>query len=168
MENNTTLAENLKHTFSELEAAIRRFNENSFNVKPPQSNWSPAMVAQHLVLAGTDFDKLLLGNTKPTVGKADEKVAQLKDIFLNFDAKMTSPEFIEPADQVYSQKILSAQLGTIGKSVIEILPDLDLSLTCLDFEMPYMGFLSRIELISFLIYHTQRHTHQLNEMAGYN
>ncbi|MDQ8005821.1 MAG: DinB family protein [Pedobacter sp.] len=165
MENNTILSENLKSTFSELEKAIERFNESNFNQKPEGSNWSPAMVAQHLVLAGSNFDKLLLGNTKRTSGKADERVAQLKAIFLDFEAKMTSPDFIEPADQTYSQQALLAQLDAIGKSVTAILPDLDLTATCLDFEMPYMGFLTRQELISFLIYHTQRHTHQLNEMA---
>lgn len=164
MENKTSLVNELTNVFSELEKQIERFDETSFNQKPTNGNWSPAMVAQHLVLAGTNFDKLLLGNTSQTESKADEKVAQLKDIFLNFDVKMTSPEFIEPADETYNRKVLLEQLNAIGKSVTDVVPNLDLTQTCLDFEMPYMGFLTRLELISFLIYHTQRHTHQLNKM----
>lgn len=165
MENNTTILKTLNDTFSELEKAIQRFDETTFNQKPPHGNWSPAMVAQHLVLAGTGSDKVLLGNTKPTEGAADGKVAELKNIFLNFDAKFTAPKFIEPADQIYEKQVLLAELNAIGKSLIEIIPDLDLSLTCMDFEMPFLGFLTRLELVSFLIYHTQRHTHQLEIMA---
>lgn len=166
MENKQTLLADLRDTFSALEKAIQRFDEASFNEKPAQSNWSPAMVAQHLILAGTDFDKLLLGNTKPTLGQADEKVAQLQSIFLDFDAKMTSPEFIEPADQNYQQELQRSKLNDIGNAIINVVPDLDLTLTCTDFEMPYMGHLTRLELISFVIFHTQRHTQQLEKMSA--
>ncbi|MFN0254318.1 DinB family protein [Pedobacter ureilyticus] len=166
MENNTMLSENLKSTFSDLEKAIHRFNENSFNQKPNGSNWSPAMVTQHLVLAGTGIDQVLLGNTNSTEGKADGKVAQIKGIFLDFDSKFTSPKFIEPADQNYQLKEQLNKLTNISRSIISIIPDLDLSLTCTDFEMPFLGYLTRLELISFVIFHTQRHTHQLNNMAN--
>lgn len=166
MENKITLLENLRHTFSELDKAIQRFDESTFNQKPEGSNWSPAMVAQHLVLAGTDIDKLLLGNTKPTEGEADKKVAQLKGIFLDFGSKFTSPPFIEPADQNYSVTTQREKLDEIEKSITNIIPDLDLTLTCLDFEFPGMGHLTRFELVSFVIFHTQRHTHQLNNMAS--
>ena len=168
MESNTTLSENLKSTFSGLEKAIQRFSEESFNEKPLGSNWSPAMVTQHLVLAGMGIDQVLLGNTKPTESNADSKVAQLKAIFLDFGSKFTSPEFIEPADQKYQLKEQLQKLNDIEKPIISILPELDLSLTCTDFEMPFLGYLTRLELISFVNFHTQRHTHQLNEMANQN
>lgn len=35
----------------------------------------------------------------------------------------------------------------------------------MDFEMPFLGYLTRLELIRFAVFHTQRHTHQLNELA---
>lgn len=166
MENNITLLENLRHTFSELDKAIQRFDESTFNQKPEGSNWSPAMVAQHLVLAGTDIDKVLLGNTKPTEGEADRKVAQLKGIFLDFGSKFTSPPFIEPVNKNYQLDEQRGKLNSIRKSIINIIPDLDLTLTCTDFEFPGLGYLTRLELISFVMFHTQRHTHQLNNMAS--
>lgn len=166
MESKETLLASLRDTFSVLEKAILRFDEDSFNQKPAQSNWSPAMVAQHLILAGTDIDKVLLGSTKPTEGEPDGKVAQLKGIFLDFNSKFTSPPFIEPTDQHYSVDIQHQKLNEIGKSIINIVPDLDLTLTCTDFAFPGIGHLTRLELISFVIFHTQRHTHQLNNMAS--
>jgi len=166
MENKATILKTLSDTFSELEKAIQRFDEATFNEKPSHGNWSPAMVVQHLVLAGTGSDKILLGNTKPTEGTVDSKVEQIKNIFLNFDRKFTAPAFIEPDDKIYEKQVLLAELNAICNSLTRIIPDLDLSLTCLDFELPGLGFLTRLELVSFLIYHTQRHTHQLNEMAN--
>mgnify|MGYP003575363490 CR=1 FL=1 len=166
MEGGKTLVEKLKDTFSALEKAILRFNHNNFNRKPIQGNWSPAMVTQHLILAGTGIDQVLLGNTAHTPRDADQKVAQIKGIFLDFGSKFTSPEFIEPADQNYLIEAQTEQLSDIGTSIANLMPNLDLSLTCTDFEMPFLGYLTRLELISFVIFHTQRHTHQLNEMAN--
>jgi hypothetical protein len=148
-----------------LNKAIEQFDETSFNLKPDTNAWSPAQIAQHLVLAGTGFDKVLLGNTKPTEGAADKLVAELKEILLNFELKMTSPPFIKPADQHYEQTALLSQLKAIGESVAAAVPHTDLSATCTDFEIPVYGHLTGIEAIYFLIYHTQRHTHQLNELA---
>ena len=165
MERNITLLAHLKVTFSELEKAVLHFNETTFNQKPAGSNWSPAMVAQHLILAGTDIDKVLLGNTKATDGEADGKVEDIRNILLNLDHKMTSPAFIEPADQSYSVEAQQEKLNNIGMSIVNIVPDLDLTLTCTDFEMPFLGYLTRLELISFVMFHTQRHTHQLREMS---
>jgi len=166
MESNIILSETLKAAFSELEKAVLRFNETNFNQKIPGSNWSPAMVAQHLILAGTGIDQILLGNTATTEGEPDGKVGQLKGIFLDFSTKFTSPKFIEPVDQNYLVQLQQEKLNSIGQSIINIVPDLDLTLTCLDFEFPGMGYLTRFELVSFVIFHTQRHTHQLNNMAS--
>lgn len=164
MESNKMLSENLKNTFSALEKAIQCFDESSFNSKPKGNSWSPAMITQHLILAGTDIDKVLLGTTKASQGEADGKVETIKNIFLNFDEKYNSPPFIEPADQNYSQQLQLQKLRAIGNSVAILLADLDLSLTCSDFEFPGMGYLTRFELISFVIFHTQRHTYQLKNM----
>lgn len=166
MENRTEILSSFKHAFADLEKAISRFNETSFNVKPEGSNWSPAMVVQHLVLAGRNFDKILLGNTAPTAGLADAKVAQLKEIFLNYDLKMTSPEFKAPADDLYNSEELISELNGIGAAVASAISKVDLTATCLDFEFPGLGHVTGIEAVYFLIYHSQRHTHQLSEMAN--
>jgi hypothetical protein len=166
MENNTTIASKLATTFADLKNAVQRFNNVEFNEKPADQNWSPAMVVQHLILAGNGLDQLLLGRTKPTEGAFDQKVEIIKNIFLNFEAKYTSPPFIEPKDEQYGQQQQIEQLERIYGAILAILPNLDLSQTCLDFEFPNMGHLTRLELISFIIYHTQRHTHQLNTIAN--
>lgn len=166
MEDHNQLLAELNNTFSNLESAIQGFNEKTFNQKTEPNTWSAGMVTQHLILAGTGLDQVLLGSTKTTSAPADEKVAIIKNIFLNFDEKYNSPPFIEPADESYVKEEQLAKLKNIAHTIAVSLPNLDLSLTCLDFELPGMGYLTRLELLSFLIYHTQRHTHQLNELAN--
>lgn len=165
METKEIIVGTLDSAFSELDKAIRRFDENTFNQKPANGGWTPAQVAQHLALAGTGIDGVLLGSTRATVGAADKQVPGIKEVFLNFDLKMTSPDFIDPADEVYDQKVLLTQLKNVGKTLVELVNDLDLSLTCLDFKVPVWGHLTRMEIIYFVIYHTQRHTRQLQQIT---
>lgn len=165
MENNHTIAAELATAFTDLEKSVLRFNRTQFNTKPADQSWSAAMVVQHLILAGKGIDQVLLGNTKPTSGAADQKVETIRNILLDFNAKYNSPPFIEPKDQHYEQEEQLQQLQQIVDTILPILPNLDLSATCLDFEFPGLGQVTRLELISFLIYHTQRHIHQLNNMV---
>ncbi len=164
MEDNHTIATELATAFTELEKSVQRFNPTQFNTKPADKSWSAAMVVQHLILAGKGIDQVLLGNTKPTVGAADQKVETIRNILLDFNAKYNSPPFIEPKDQHYEQEEQLQQLQQIVDAILPILPNLDLSETCLEFEFPGLGQVTRLELISFLIFHTQRHTHQLHHM----
>lgn len=167
MENNHIVAETLATTFSNLEKSALRFTNALFNQKPTDGAWSPAMVLQHLILSGKELDSLLVGNTKPTEGPHDQKVEPIKNIFLNFEAKYKAPEFTEPKNEIYEREDQLKQLQQILTNVLAVVPNLDLSETCLDFEFPGMGHLTRLELISFMIYHTQRHVHQLNELADF-
>jgi len=164
MENKAIIVDTLESTFAELEKAIKRFDGSNFNQKPARGGWTPGQVAQHLALAGTGIDRVLLGATRETEGAADKQVASIKEVFLNFDFKMTSPDFIDPANEDYDQNTLLNKLNDIGKTLVKLTTDLDLSITCLDFEVPVWGHLTRLELIYFVIYHTQRHTRQLQQL----
>ena len=78
---------------------------------------------------------------------------------------MTSPDFIEPADEVYDQNALLTQLKNVGDTLVKLVNDIDLSPTCLAFEVPVWGYMTRLEIIHFVIYHTQRHTRQLQQIT---
>lgn len=165
MENKEAIVSTLESTFSELDKAIKRFDESTFNQKPAKGGWTAAQVAQHLALAGTGIDGVLLGETRTTEGAPDRQVASIKEVFLNFDLKMTSPDFIEPAEEVYDQRTLLAQLKNVAETLVKLVNDLDLSPTCLAFEVPVWGFMTRLEIIYFVIYHAQRHTRQLQQIS---
>lgn len=164
METKEEILTALNASFSALQNTALRFDHKTFNEKPTMNSWSPAQVVQHLVLAGSGVDKVLTGNTRPTEGKGDKQVAAIKELLLDFNLKLQAPAFIVPANEPYEREKLLSQLNTIEQSVAKLIPKLDLSATCMDFELPVYGHLTRMEAIYFMIYHTQRHTHQLHHM----
>ena len=92
----------------------------------------------------------------------DEKVPVLRDIFLNFSSKLQAPDFIIPEEKVYEKKDSMEELqnafeqfktnaGSVNvNEMVEGLP---------------MGPVTKLELIHFVLYHTQRHLHQLQKIS---
>jgi hypothetical protein len=56
-------------------------------------------------------------------------------------------------------------LEEIKATIDHAIQTLELSRTCLAFEIPVYGFLTRTEAIYFVIYHTQRHIQQLKNIS---
>ncbi|SFH45997.1 DinB family protein [Pedobacter insulae] len=154
-------------TFSDLENVISLFKSENFNEVPFNDSWTPAQVVQHLILANENFAAILNGSTKETTRAIDEQLSRLKSLFLNFELKMKSPVFILPAIGPYDQQQQVEIISNIKNDCLNAITALDLSRTCLDFELPSFELLTRLEAIYFVIYHTQRHTRQLKEIAKF-
>src|SRR5580765_3151306 len=105
-------------TLSELLNVISRIDDNQFNVAKDENSWSPAQVVQHLVLSISAFVKLMKGPMQDTNRNPDEHVERIKDIFLNFDKKLKSPEFIVPEKKEYDKEDLLRALREL-KSELE-------------------------------------------------
>jgi hypothetical protein len=151
--------------FSDLENSILLFDEHWFNQIPFEGSWTPGQVVQHIKLSAGNFAHVLNGEVATTERPIDEKVAILKDIFLNYESKMKSPDFIKPPFDNYDKEQLLGEISAIKRDIAKEIPTLDLSKTCLAFELPRMGHLTRLEAIYFVIYHTQRHVNQLKNIS---
>lgn len=155
------LKQEVENAFAALYQTLSLFDQSEINVIPFEGSWTPGQVTRHIIKATSGFKKVCDGNTKKSDGAIDEKIAVLKDIFLNFNTKYDSPESIYPEDWEYDKTKLLSTLEKIESEILDIAENYDLSLTCLDFEIPGVGNLTIYELISFAIFHTKRHTHQL-------
>ncbi|WP_276483388.1 DinB family protein [Paraflavitalea pollutisoli] len=159
------LLQELDATGREVLAALSAFNNNNFNKVPFAGSWTGGQVAEHLLKSIEGIPSLITGNTAPTVGRApDAEVKGIEDIFLDFDIKMQSPEFILPGDGPHDVKALLQTYRATIDSIAEKARTLDLSLSCMDFEFPQVGHLTRWEWISFGICHTVRHARQLRHI----
>lgn len=67
-------------------------------------------------------------------------------------------------DAYYEKAYLLGALQDIKAGLDHAVTTLDLTKTCLAFELPVFGYLTRLEAIYFVIYHTQRHLHQLKNI----
>jgi hypothetical protein len=105
------------------------------------------------------------GKTEKTTREPDEKIKDIEALFLNFDIKMESPEFILPVNTEYSKNSLALSLLKNEKELLDITDRYDLSLTILDFELPGFGKFTILEWIGFVLTHIKRHLSQLQSIS---
>jgi hypothetical protein len=155
----------LQCTAKLLAEAIAGISEDDFNSTPFEGKWSAGENAEHVRLSIGGVPSLLKGPTATTNRAPDEHVNAIKTLFLDFSAKYPSAPSLVPAAKQYDKQALIKALTVAFDEVAEVLSQLDVTDTCTAAEFNGIGKLTRLEWISVAIYHTQRHTHQL-ELIG--
>lgn len=156
---------------NELETALNKtaellngFNEKDINISPAKDSWSAAQVGQHLLKSTTGMDDLLYAPSKPADRGADEKVPELQEIFLNFETKLKSPDFIIPEEKDYNKNALLSSLKEVNKKMLEAAKKSNLDeVAPLPEGHPFIGN-TKLEMIHFVTYHTIRHNRQLENI----
>jgi hypothetical protein len=151
-------------TLLALENALSKFDAPLVNKVPFEGSWTAGQLAEHLVLSNSGFLQVINGPVTETDKPADLMVETIKKDFLNFDVKYDSPKEIYPEDRTYNPSELLENLKQIRAGISEAAGNLDLTKTCSAYELPGYGFLTRLEAVYFVIYHTQRHIHQLKNI----
>lgn len=162
----TQLIPDVKTTSAELLELIDSFEQSSFNTVPFEGSWTPGQVVEHLLLSTSGIAKCVNGKTEPTQRDPAQFVAPLRDAFLDFSTKMKSPDFIIPSEEPKDKASLMRNLSEAWQTIAEAGSIKELDATCLDFKFPTLGYLTRLELISFCVVHTKRHIWQLKKMAA--
>jgi len=163
---NQPILESIKFTFEELIEVLGSFSSEEINKVPFPGSWTPGQVGDHL-LKSYRVTETLRGEVKETKRIPDEKVKQMEDIFLNFDTKMKSPDFIIPTNKVIDKDRLIESINSKKNELIQLTQLLDLSQTCTSFANPGFGELTRLEWLHFIVVHTKRHIHQLRKIAEF-
>lgn len=155
----------LESTFKQLHEVLSALTEKQLNQIPFEGSWTAAQVGDHL-LRSYGVAETLNGNTAKTERPVEANVQGLKDVFLNFETKLQSPEFILPSNEPINKNELLDQLEDKTAGILQTLNSTDLTETCLDFEMPGIGLMTRLEWAHFVLYHTQRHINQLKKISS--
>ena len=152
----------LDNTTSELIELISSFSETEINEIPSAGSWTAAQVAEHVTKSNFGIIKSLKKEGTSPGRAADAGVEELKKTFLDFDKKLLSPEFILPTRDIYQKKLVIDNLEISIAQLKELSRHVDL------FEMishPIFGEVTKLELLHFVVYHTQRHIHQLKNIV---
>ncbi|NNU33478.1 DinB family protein [Mucilaginibacter sp. S1162] len=124
----------LENARTNLAQAISSIPDDQFNTVPFKDSWTAGQVTEHIFKAlGVN---VLYGKNQPTERAPDENVEETGKLFLNMDIKMKSPDFIYPSDGPHDKKEMLAKLEDSLDKLITAAKTLDLTLTCLDFEIP--------------------------------
>ena len=159
--NTKELFESLEETTSELLKTISLFNEEEINTVPFENSWTAAQVADHVMQSNRSMIQSLYEEGRAASGNVDEGVQKLKEIFLNFDSKLQSPKFILPTQERYSRKQLITELRDSVEQIKELSARIDVA-EMIDHRV--FGGITKFEILHFVVYHTQRHIHQLKNI----
>ena len=158
------LIKKLDDSYSGFIREFLLFTPADINVIPFQNSWTAGQVAEHIARSGTAILTFISGHVRPTSRPPGLYVPDFRMAFLNFTVKMSSPEFILPLQTTHDRNVLVAQLDGIRDGLLQAARTMDLTQTCIDFERPGVGALTRLEWLEFSVVHTLRHTHQLRHM----
>ena len=142
-------------------ATLASFDEREINTVTSHGRWSAAQVARHVHLSDRGMLQILNGKLSACKRDPEQNIQHIKADFLDYTSKSESPEFVRPAHKMYNKvKLIEDFLQT--RDALEIkLGSGPLHLICDDFPFPGPDGMSGIELLSFIVYHTERHRHQL-------
>ena len=159
------LATELDVTAKELLAVLSSFDKEEFNHIPAEDVWSAAQMSDHVLQSVSGFGEMLLAQGKPADRPADEKVEELKNIFLDFSTSLKSPEFILPRGRYFEQAQIIESLKNEYEKAITAASTVDLN-EMGPMNFPQMGALSKIEMVYFITVHTKRHIHQAQKIKA--
>jgi DinB superfamily len=162
---NTVLITSIKQTMEELQKVFSSFSQQQIDKIPFAGSWTAGQVAEHINKSIGNLPEFFNSNTVPTSDRPfDANVSTLQHIFLDFSTKMQSPEFILPQANHHDKEAMLESFSILKEQMINAAETLDTTLTCKNFEMPGIGFLTRFEWLHFFVVHTQRHTYQLKNI----
>ncbi|MFB9845150.1 DinB family protein [Mucilaginibacter ginsenosidivorans] len=161
------LAAEILSTKEILLKALGSFTGLNINQVPFEGSWTGGQVGEHVLKSASGILQTITGPVKPADRDPEQNVQPLADSFLNFEIKFQSPDFIIPSDEPKDRDYLLTALNDAFEGIRQVTESADLNLVCTGFEMPVIGQMTRLEFINFTVFHTKRHTHQLNNILKY-
>lgn len=151
----------LDAAFREFKEALLSIDKNRINEVPFEGSWTPAQVADHILLA---TDGLPDGNTSAADRPADAMLPAIRPWWEDFSKKFRAAEPLQPENRERSREELISELDRVHQKDLRILDEKDLTEICLDFALPTIGYLTRFEWLWFVETHLRRHSHQLRNI----
>lgn len=154
----------LETALNDTLALLASFDEKEMNTVPFEGSWTAAQVCRHLLKSETGMDELLFAPSQVPDRNPEERAAELKDLFLNFEIKMKSPDFILPEEKQYDRAELEKPLKDAKEKMVDAAGKANLNeIAPLPEEHPLHG-ITKLETVHFVTYHTMRHNHQLRKI----
>ncbi len=147
---------------SELTDLMAAVNEDKVNTIPYEGSWTAPQLLRHVTKSINGMTKALHMEAKPAERNQGKRIEELKKVFLDFSIKLTQPEFIVPEEMIYKKQVSIEELNksfNLFKESAESAKLYEL-VKCLLF-----GPITKLEITHFVLYHTQRHLHQMKKIC---
>jgi hypothetical protein len=154
--------------FQEIEMTISQFvdmvlmlDNNRLNEIPYEDSWTAGQLCNHILKSTVGVVQAMKIDGKKTNRNSSEKIAELKNIFLNFSNKFQSPDEIVPDDGPFEKQKTIDDLTKCLKDLNFYSSNTDLSE---EMDGGPLGSITKYELLHFVLYHSQRHLRQLKRI----
>lgn len=152
----------IETTFGHLIDELSKFDDSTLNQIPFEGSWTAGQTAEHIIICGSGIPD---AKTTKTSRPYDEKVKPIKDLFLDYELKFKADPSLEPRSSIHKRDELVQKIKKIKEHHKNSAVTLDLEFLCEDMEFPSFGYLTRYEWLCFILFHTQRHTHQITTIG---
>ena len=143
----------------------KTIDPETYNLVPFEGSWTAGQVVEHIIIVGTGFNHLLNSPAEPTTRQVDAQVERIKTMFLDINQKSVAGASVTPVLGNYDMQQHLIKLDAIKSSIIKAVDTLDMSMTCMGFDIPTFGNLTRLEAVYFFLFHTKRHVNQLENIV---
>jgi len=152
----------IDEAITELAGHMSSLDDIQVNSIPYEGSWTAGQLFNHVTKSINGMAGSMLKESRPAERDPRERIAGLKKAFLDFSTKMKSPDFIIPEEGPYETRSSIDEL----RSSFELLKENTnrANLNELLEGLP-LGEITKLELLHFVLYHTQRHLHQMKKIT---
>lgn len=158
----TALLRTINEPVTQLVSLISALDENKVNAVPYADSWTAGQLLDHVIKSTGGIAELMRIPGKQAGRDPGEKIEELKKVFLDFSLKMKSPGMIVPGAGPFKKQVVIRKLGSSFERLEENTKNANLSELVQNFPG---GEVTKLELLHFVLYHTQRHLHQMNKIC---
>mgnify|MGYP001612942603 CR=1 FL=1 len=150
-------------TITQLTQQVASLEDKDFNKIPFEGSWNAGQLLRHVTKSIDGMANLMLVPAAPVDRNPEQKIAELRGIFLNYENKMEAPEFIVPEDEAYKKQ---QSIDELNQSFKRLNVNAEhANLNDLIEDLPF-GATTKLEILHFVLFHTQRHQHQLQKICA--
>ena len=159
--NETELFTAIDEARNQLVGLLSTLDENMINTIPYKDSWTAGQLFRHITKSTNGMAKAMRAMSKPAERDPAEKIPELKRTFLDFSIKLKSPDFIIPEEGPYKK---TTTIEALNKSFEQFKESTkNANLNDLVEGLP-LGAITKLEILHFVVYHTQRHLHQMKKI----
>ena len=147
---------------SELSNLMAAVDEEKVNTVPFHGSWTAPQLLRHVSKSIKAMAKAMQMEAKLAERNPGERIEELKNVFLDFSKKLTQPDFLIPEEQVYEKQPAIDELNKSFNQFKENAHSANLNEMA---EGLPLGPITKLEIIHFVLFHTQRHLHQMKKIC---
>lgn len=159
--NKSDLFTAIDEAVAELVNLMSYLDEKQINSIPYEDSWTAGQLLRHVTKSTNGMAKAMLVESKPAVRDPGENILQLKKVFLDFSSKMRSPDFILPEEGPYEKQGVINEINKSFQQFKEATNKANLNDVVQGLPL---GEITKLEILHFVLYHTQRHLHQMKKI----